>query len=140
MTQVRAAESILDVSIVTEEMISERNWDRGNGPFFSVDQAAKMFFGMSASWLRLKLKPDEDHPETWFTHPDGRRMTFRRKDPERADSSRVFWLSDIGPMAWSLFRSDERFTAEKLGRVLHVVEAVALLYGLIEPSPAGDAQ
>jgi hypothetical protein len=140
MTQDRAA-AVLTVPafMVTEEMINERDWSRGQRPFFSVDQVAKFFFAMSASWLRLKLKPDKDHPQTWFVNPDGTRMEFRRNKPGQADSSRVFTLADIEPMAWSLFRL-EGIKAEKLGLVLHVVEAVALLYELIGPSPAEDAR
>lgn len=137
MTQARAAEVMPPpVYMVTEEMINARDWSRGQRPFFSVDQVAKVFFGMSASWLRLKLKPDKKHPETWFVNPDGTRMDFRRNKPEQSDSSRVFALSDVEQMAWSLVRNGG-IKPEKLGHVLHVVEAVAILYGLIDPSPAG---
>jgi hypothetical protein len=137
MTETRAAARTAPAFMVTEAMINERDWSRGNGPFYSVDQVAKFFFAMSASWLRLKLKRDASHPETWFTDENGVQINFRRNKPEQADSSRVFTLADIERMAWSLYWFSG-ITAEKLARIIHVVEAEAILWELISPSPAGE--
>lgn len=116
--------------IVTDAMIESRSWRRKQAPKYRVEEVAKVFFGMSASWLRLKMSPDEKHPETYFTSEDGTRMEFRRSDPEKM-SARVFWLSDIEPMAASLmrFRSISRI---QYVRVLDVVQAQAALYQLFD--------
>jgi hypothetical protein len=121
--------------MVTEEMIRERDWDRKAGPFYRVNDVAKVFFGMSSSWLRLKMKPDGRHPDTWFT-VNGKPMDFRRLDPGKEDSARVFWLSDIEPMAYSLFALGWEDRA-RLDKILAVVRATADLYGLFE-FDAGD--
>lgn len=128
---------IIPAQMVTEEMINARSWARGQGPFYKMDETAKMFFAMSASWLRLKLRPDDEHPETWFT-VGGKRMDFRRKDPLKSDSARVFTLADIEPMAWSLFNYGS-IDAIRIGQILRIVEATAILYGLITPPEAAGS-
>jgi hypothetical protein len=134
MTEDRAAaERVVPSFMVTEAMIDERDWTRGQAPFFKVNTAAKFFFGMSDSWLRLKLKPDQEHPDTWFVLR-GRRMDFRRSDPGKTDSSRVFTLADIEPMTYSLFTFGA-IDATRLGKILRIVEAVAILYELLPPEP-----
>lgn len=119
--------------MVTEAMIDERDWGRSQIPAYRVSEVATVFFAMSESWLRLKLRDDKDHPNTWFTAPDGERIDFRRKDPDKSDSERVFLLSDIEPMAWSLHRFGA-ISAIKLAHVLRVVEAQAVLFGLLTPA------
>jgi hypothetical protein len=119
--------------MVTEEMIDGRDWGRGAVPVYRVAEVAKFFFGMSESWLRLKLRPDEDHPDTWFVYR-GRRMDIRRKDPDKDDSERVFTLADIEPMAVSLRRFGA-ISAIRFAQILRIVEAEAYLYGLLTPPP-----
>jgi hypothetical protein len=116
--------------MVTEEAFNERDWGRGPTPTYRVDVVARFFFGMSASWLRLKLKADEEHPATWFVNPDGSRMEFRRLDPMKGTSARVFTLADIEPMAWSLYRLGA-FGPVRLAKILRVVEAQAVMYGFV---------
>ncbi|MCW2929887.1 MAG: hypothetical protein JWM19_849 [Actinomycetia bacterium] len=120
--------------MVTDDMMAGRTWHRKQGPFFRVEELAKIFFGMSSSWLRLKLNPDPDHPLTWFVTEDGTRMEFRRRDPENSASARVFWLSDVEPMLWSL-REFGAIDSARVVLVLRVVEAVARLYGLFDCEP-----
>lgn len=125
--------------LVTEAMILTRSWHRRQMPKYKVDEVAKVFFAMSASWLRLKMNPDPDHPETWFVK-DGKRMVFRRADPDKTDSARVFVLSDIEPMARSLYTFGA-IDAAKLAKVLDIVAAEATLYGLFdkpEDDPADE--
>jgi hypothetical protein len=86
--------------IVTDAMMLARSWHRRQMPTYRVEEVAKVFFGMSASWLRLKLNPDKEHPDTWFTI-DGNRMEFRRREG-KSTTARIFWLSDIEKMAYSL--------------------------------------
>jgi hypothetical protein len=127
--------------MVTEAMIDERDWGRSQVPVYRVSEVATVFFGMSESWLRLKLRDDKDHPATWFTTMDGRKMDFRRKDPGKSDSERVFLLSDIEPMAWSLYRFgafERHGGARRIALILRVVEAEAFLYGLLDPSEPGE--
>jgi hypothetical protein len=119
--------------MVTEEMIAGRDWDRKAGPFYRVNDMAKFFFGMSSSWLRLKMKPDRLHPETWFT-VNGKPMDFRRLDETKSDSARVFWLSDVELMAYSLFAFNS-ISEEKLGKILAIVRATADLYDLFGDEP-----
>lgn len=124
--------------MVTEEMILSRDWYRKQIPAYAVNEAAKAFFGMSASWLRLKLNPSKGRPRTSFVDEKGERLVFRRLNPEKKTSARVIMLSDIEPMAWSLFNFGDIDQA-KLVRILRVVEAAAQLYGLFEdPEPAKD--
>lgn len=117
--------------IVTEAMIEARSWHRKQRPVYRVDEMAKFFFGMSASWMRLKLNPDKNHPETWFTDEHDNRMVFRRSDPEKA-SARLFWLSDVEPMAASLLKYGA-ITRAKYAHSLNVVQAQAALYELDKP-------
>ena len=93
---------------------------------------------MSNSWIRLKLTPDEEHPNSWFTYDDGSPMVFRRKDPDKPDSARQFLLSDIEIMARSLFRF-RSIDGRRLARILKVVKSEAELYGLLEAEHAGKA-
>lgn len=124
--------------LVTEAMMLSRNWDRGAAPVYRVSEVAKFFFCMSASWLRLRLNPDEEHPNTWFTWPDGSRMEFRRSDPDTT-SSRLFLLSDIEPMVDSLLKYG-MITNDRAVRILDVVRAEAELYRLLDgpEDPGGD--
>jgi hypothetical protein len=124
--------------MVTEKMISERDWDRRPGPWYRVNDLAKFFFGMSASWLRLKMKPDKNHPDTWFT-VNGKPMEFRRLDETKTDSARVFWLSDVELMAWSLF-AFESIDRQRLDKILALVRATADLYGLLGEDPGEDPE
>lgn len=124
--------------MVTEAMLLSRNWDRKQAPFFHVEEVAKFFFGMSASWLRLRMAADAEHPNSWFTHPDGRRIEFRRADPDKPDSARVFLLSDVEPMAHSLHRLG-KISSARLAKILEVVRAVAQVYSLFDsPGTAAD--
>jgi hypothetical protein len=121
--------------MVTEAMIISRNWHRRQAPFFRVEEVAKVFFAMSASWLRLKMATDPEHPDTWFVR-DGRKMEFRRLNPDKAISARVFTLADIEPMAYSL-RDFGAIEPARLVQILDIVQAMAKLYGLFDPAPAG---
>lgn len=138
ISEAKAPAEAVPAFMVTEAMINERDWSRGQAPFYRVDEVAKFFFGMSASWLRLKLRPDEDHPDTWFVMR-GKRIDFRRNDPGKDDSSRVFTLADIEPMAWSLYRFGVIDWA-RLGQILRIVEAEAFLYELLTQQPAGGGE
>lgn len=122
--------------MVTEEMIVGREWGRNQAPVYRVSEVAKVFFGMSESWLRLKLRPDDQHPETWFVL-HGQRMDFRRKNPDKSDSERVFLLSDIEPMAWSLRRFGV-IDPKRLAAILWLVEAEASLFGLLVRPEDGE--
>jgi len=127
--------------IVTQEMITSRDWHRKQVPVYKAEETARVFFGMSVSWLRRLLRPDDEHPETWFTYEDGTRIEFRRSQG-RSGGARNFWLSDIEDMAYSLLRYGAIDRA-KLARVMQVVQAEAYLFGLFddldtdpEPEPA----
>jgi hypothetical protein len=133
---VAATASPLRRYIVTDAMMMARDWHRRQRPTYRVEEVAKFFFGMSASWLRLKLNPDKEHPDTWFT-VEGRRMEFRRREG-RSNTARVFWLSDIEKMAYSL-QAFGAIDNARLVHVLRVVEAEAELYGLFD-DPAAEAE
>lgn len=123
--------------MVTEAMIVGRDWRRRQGPFYSVHEVAKVFFAMSSSWLRLKLNPDEDHPETWFVGRDGKRLKFWRRNPEKPDSARLFTLADIEPMAHSLYEFSS-ISRTRLAQVLRLVQVEADLFGLFEDPDEPD--
>jgi hypothetical protein len=131
MTEVQAATETAPAAMVTEEMIDGRDW-RGQAPVYRVSEVANFYFAMSESWLRLKMRADKDHPDTWFVK-NGHRMDFRRKDPDNSGSERVFTLADIEPMVYSLFRFGA-IDGQRVGQILRIVEAVAHLYGLLTPS------
>jgi hypothetical protein len=124
--------------LVTEAMIISRSWHRRQAPFFRVETVARVFFARSASWLRLKMATDAEHPDTWFTR-DGKRMEFRRLNPEKAPSARVFTLADIEPMAYSLHRFGA-IDSQRLMQILDIVQAMATLYGLFDEPPAGPGE
>jgi hypothetical protein len=90
---------------VMPEMLSHGN-DGLPNPHFNVVETAKFFFGMSGSWLRFRMRPDEGHPLTWLVL-DGRPIEIQRKNPNDEQSHRVFSLANIEPMAWSLFHFEE---------------------------------
>jgi hypothetical protein len=128
-----------DQPLVTELMIISRDWRRKQAPFYSVSDVAKFFFGMSASWLRLKLTPEPHRPKTSFVR-NGEPMEFRRRDPGKTDSARVFLLSDIEPMARSLHEFGDIGT-QRLVQILDVVRSQVQLYELLdEPGDSGEAQ
>lgn len=125
--------------MVTDDMLLSRDWHRKQVPTYRVEETAKFFFGMSASWLRRLLRPGKDHPDTWFVW-SGKRMEFRRLESGRT-SARVFLLSDVEKMAYSL-RAFDVIDQATLVRVLDVVQAEAYLYKLFdlpdrEPGRAG---
>lgn len=105
---------------------------------FTVDQVAKFFFGYSGSWLRLKMKPDANHPDTYFVL-GGERMEFNReasygKPAEAREndlSARFFTLADIEPMAYSLFAFGA-ITHDRLVAVINLVKWEARLHGTLE--------
>jgi hypothetical protein len=124
--------------MVTEAMLLSRDWERHQAPFFKVEEVAKVFFGMSASWLRLRMSADAEHPNSWFTYPDGRRIEFRRADPDKTDSARVFLLSDIEPMVDSLVKFG-RINNARAVRIKEVVRAIAAVYNLFDaPGTAAE--
>jgi len=125
--------------MVTEAMIVSRDWRRRQGPFYSVHEVAKVFFAMSSSWLRLKLNPDEEHPQTWFTDRDGVRLGFWRRNPERPDSARLFTLADIEPMAYSLFEFSS-ISKARLAQILRLVQVEADLFDLFGDLDETDAK
>jgi hypothetical protein len=70
-------------------------------PAFTVHETAKLFFGMSSSWLRLLMRPSDDFPMSRLVL-DGKPIEIRRKYPEEDESARLFTLADIEPMAHSI--------------------------------------
>lgn len=117
--------------MVTDAMIVSRDWRRRAAPFYSVHEVAKVFFAMSSSWVRLKLNPEPGRPQGSFLDEDGAAIVFRRRNPDKADSARVFTLADVEKMAYSLHDLTDIDSA-RLAQVLRLVEAEARLYGLFE--------
>jgi hypothetical protein len=76
-------------------------------PHFNVVETAKFYFGMSGSWLRFRMRPDEGHPLTWLVLDD-QPMEILRKNPDDEQSHRVFTLADMEPIAWSLYRFEQQ--------------------------------
>lgn len=124
--------------MVTEAMIVSRDWRRKQAPFYSVHEVAKVYFAMSSSWLRLKLNPEPGRPEGSFLDEHGKAMVFRRRDPDKADSARVFTLADVERMAYSLWELGD-IDSKRLSQILNLVKAEAALYGLFD-EPAEDGQ
>src|SRR5215831_11940851 len=74
-------------------------------PGLTVHELSRLFFGKSSSWLRLRMREDERHPMTWMVL-DGAPLVIERKDPDEAESARIFSLADIEPMAYSMYFFD----------------------------------
>jgi hypothetical protein len=122
--------------LVTEAMIITRDWRRRQAPFYSVHEVAKVFFAMSNSWLRLKLNPEPGRPDTSFVREDGKPMEFRRRNPAKSDSARVFTLADVERMAYSLHDFGD-ISPARLVQILSLVRDEAELFGLPgEPAEA----
>lgn len=116
---------------ITSAMIESQNWHRRQKPLYSVHEVAKVFFGMSGSWLRGKLAADPKHPDTWFVL-DGKAMDFARRDPAARESSgRIFSLAQIEPMARSL-RDFGAIDDERLATIISLVIGQGKLYGLLD--------
>lgn len=124
--------------MVTEAMIVSRDWRRKQAPFYSVHEVAKVYFAMSSSWLRLKLNPEPGRPEGSFLDEHGKAMQFRRRDPDKADSARVFTLADVERMAYSLWELGD-IESGRLTQILSLVKCEAELYRLFD-EPAEDGQ
>ena len=124
--------------MVTEAMIVSRDWRRKQAPFYSVHEVAKVYFAMSSSWLRLKLNPEPGRAEGSFLDEHGKAMQFRRRDPDKSDSARVFTLADVERMAYSLWELGD-IDSKRLSQILGLVKAEAALYGLFD-EPAEDGQ
>jgi hypothetical protein len=120
--------------LVTEKMIFDQKWERRQGPFYSVHEVAKVVFGMSPSWLRLKMTAKPERPMTSFVDAGGQAMTFLRRDPEDEVSARVFTLADFEPMARSL-RSFGDISDERLDLIMQLVVVQAKMFGLIQNEP-----
>ena len=124
--------------MVTEAMIVSRDWRRKQAPFYSVHEVAKVYFAMSSSWLRLKLNPEPGRPEGSFLDEHGKAMQFRRRDPDKSDSARVFTLADVERMAYSLWELGD-IDSVRLTQILNLVKCEAELYRLFD-EPAEDGQ
>jgi hypothetical protein len=85
---------------VTREMLAFGG-DGLPNPRFNVEETAKIFFAKSGSWLRFRMRPSDEHPDTWLVL-DGKPIQIQRKNPADDQSHRVFSLAEIEPMAWSL--------------------------------------
>jgi hypothetical protein len=112
---------------VTKEMLAFGN-DGLPKPNFNVEETAKIAFGMSGSWLRFRMRPNEGHPLTWLVL-DGKPIEILRKNPDDEQSHRVFSLADIEPMAWSLFSFEEQDIARARSELAakHKMELAGLL-------------
>jgi hypothetical protein len=86
----------------------------GKGPTFSVKEAAKIFFAMSGSWLRMRMQPDARHPAGWFTEEDGITplQVNRVTGKDASYSFRRFTLNDIERMSWSFYRHEATAAVE----------------------------
>lgn len=86
-------------------------------PSFGAQEAAKVFFGKSADWLRWRYHSAAQHPDGYFVLGD------KILKPKRTESGqRYYTLADIERMAHALAQND----AIDGGQVMDTI-AVALL-------------
>ena len=96
-------------------------------PAFTVHETARLYFGMSSSWLRVKMRRTDRYPLSQLVL-DSQPMEIRRKYPDKAESARLFVLSDIEPMAFSLrdFEAEETEAKRKDMVTIHAAKSRAL--------------
>ncbi len=96
-------------------------------PSFNVSVTAQVFFGRSASWLRLHMRPSEGFPEGSFVL-DGTTVV----EPQRSRSAfRVFSLADIEPMAYALAQNGVIDQA-RLVAAVNIAKWVARTHGILK--------
>lgn len=70
-------------------------------PSFAAKEAAGVFFGKSADWLRWRYLPATDYPDGYFV------LGNRILEPKRSESGqRYYTLADIERMAHALAQND----------------------------------
>lgn len=90
-------------------------------PTFTVSEAAKVFFGMSAAWLRWRDK------EGAFVL-NGKKVGQTRI--KQANDRRVYTLSDIELIVHALGQRD-MLDGRRVALALRVVKSLAQLYGYL---------
>ena len=120
----------------------------------AFDQALTEAGGSLPIWLvllNLRIRPGTSQRElaeavgvreATLTHHrntmEQSRLITRRRDPDKADSARVFTLADVERMAYSLWELSD-IDSKRLSQILGLVRAEAALYGLFD-EPAEDGQ
>jgi hypothetical protein len=91
-------------------------------PNFSVQEAAKTFFGRSSDWLRWRYREGRDLPDGYFVL-DGVILEPKR-NPK---GQRYYTLADIERMAHALVQNGA-IDGQVLANILEIVLQVARLY------------
>lgn len=113
-------------------------------PRFSVQEAAKCFFGQSADWLRWRMRGPirgrNNQAEKYFTL-DGELLEFKRlKGESKSETARYYTLADIEKMGHALAQNGA-ISGVDLAHIVVMVRACARLYGIEEPGqPEAEAE
>lgn len=95
-------------------------------PAFSTSVVAGVFFGRSAAWLRVKMRPHENSPSGNLVL-DGKPLIIGRSDSD----DRQFTLVDIERVAHALYQQGG-ITRDRLASALATVIACAVSHGILE--------
>ena len=101
-------------------------------PAYTVQETAKMFFGMGPDWLRWRYRPDKPDANGHHRFPHGYfvlgDVILEAKRTEKGN--RYYTLADIERMAVALVEN-EAIAPERLYTILQLVLLEAQLHGII---------
>jgi hypothetical protein len=111
---------------ITEDMLLTGS-DGACRPSFSTLVVANAFFGLSAAWLRVKMRPSEKYPHGELVL-DGQPLEIRRSSAQ----DRQFSLLDIERVARALHTAGS-INDRRLASALTMVVACAVAYRMMDP-------
>jgi hypothetical protein len=94
-------------------------------PSFGAQEAAKIFFGKGADWLRWRYRPATEHPDGYFVLGD------KILEPKRTESGqRYYTLADIERMAHALAQNDA-IDGRQVMSTIAVALFIARVYAIV---------
>jgi hypothetical protein len=94
-------------------------------PYFTIAEAAKMFFGQTVEWMRWRIR------EGYFMLDlDGKRVAVGDKRDE-ITGFRYFTLADIEKMAHALGQVTGGFNGQQVSRTVLLAKTCAEVYGYL---------
>lgn len=99
-------------------------------PAYTVQEAAKVFFGRGPDWLRWRYRPAREYPHGYFVLDDV------ILEPKRTDTgNRYYTLADIERMAHALAENNA-IDGEQLSVIIQLVLLQARVHRVIKSVPA----
>lgn len=107
-------------------------------PNFSVQEAAKTFFGKGPDWLRWRYRPANNYPDGYFVltglpqGPDHKPVRIVLTPKRNEKGIRYYTLADVERMAHALAQN-QAIDGAILANILEIVLNVSRLYEVFTP-------